>query len=280
MYCEVKVYFYNKLKNFPTKTEKLHTKYHREKLKIKHLQLSNAHTYHRSKCSVCSTYFCFRYPSKKHILCSEFRCTLGITLSYLLPIVLCIPTYVTITITKQEITEDEIKYILYHTDLSETFKTNKNLLRINFWIYAVFLKLLPCCLLTILNYWLIKTLFVTKNRKVVLRTYDCYALNERDKNETKRRVSNSEKHANCTTKMLVVVVFLFLITEFPQGIFALLIGLKGKEVFLECYQSYGELMDILALINGAVSFILYCSMNRMFRVTFGQLFKISLITFA
>ena len=32
-------------------------------------------------------------------------------------------------------------------------------------------------------------------------------------------------------------------------------------------------MDILALLNGAINFILYCAMSRQFRTTFGQLFK-------
>lgn len=77
--------------------------------------------------------------------------------------------------------------------------------------------------------------------------------------------------------MLVAVLFLFLITEFPQGIFGLLIGIRGKCFFLKCYQNLGELMDILALINGAINFILYCCMNRMFRITFGQVFRSSFI---
>lgn len=89
-----------------------------------------------------------------------------------------------------------------------------------------------------------------------------------DKKKTK-----SDKRADRTTKMLVAVLFLFLLTEFPQGIFGLIIGMKGRCVFLLCYQNFGEVMDILALLNGAINFILYCCMNRMFRATFGQLFK-------
>jgi hypothetical protein len=32
-------------------------------------------------------------------------------------------------------------------------------------------------------------------------------------------------------------------------------------------------MDILALINSAINFILYCAMSRQFRTTFNQLFR-------
>ncbi|RZC00588.1 7TM GPCR Srw and/or 7tm 1 domain containing protein, partial [Asbolus verrucosus] len=212
------------------------------------------------------------YPEKNHILCSERRCTLAIGLSYLLPVVLCAPTYFTFTITRQEITENNEKYILYHTDLNDVFKRDKTLLKINFWIYAVFIKLLPCCILTAISCWLIYTLFKAKKRKRILHGHDCHPLTQNGK-ETRRKASKAERRADRTTKMLVAVLFLFLVTEFPQGIFALLIGIKGKDLFLQCYQLYGEIMDILALINGAINFILYCCMNRMFRATFGQLFK-------
>jgi hypothetical protein len=151
------------------------------------------------------------------------------------------------------------------------FKANNTLLKINFWIYAVIIKLLPCCILTVISCWLIRTVFNAKKRKQVLWSYDCYPLTETG--TKKREVSKTERRADRTTKMLVAVLILFLITEFPQGIFAFLIGIKGKHLFLECYQLYGELMDILALINEAINFILYCFMNRMFRTTFGQVFK-------
>ena len=73
--------------------------------------------------------------------------------------------------------------------------------------------------------------------------------------------------------MLVAVLLLFLITEIPQGILGLLSGVLGDCFFRNCYHNFGEVMDILALINGAINFILYCSMSRQFRTTFGQLFK-------
>lgn len=215
--------------------------------------------------------FCFRYPEKNTILCSEGRCTLAIGISYLLPVILCAPAYFTITLSEQKIREDNQTFILYHTDLNEMFKNDKTLLKINFWIYAVFLKLLPCCILTVISCWLIYTLFKAKKRHKALRSYDCVPL--RENKETKKKASKAERRADRTTKMLLAVLFLFLITEFPQGIFGLFIGIQGKDLFLGCYQMYGEVMDILALINGAINFILYCCMNRMFRSTFGKLFK-------
>jgi len=83
--------------------------------------------------------------------------------------------------------------------------------------------------------------------------------------------SNARKNDR-TTRMMLAVLFLFLFTEFPQGILALLSGILGDVFFTNCYTQLGELMDILALINGATNFILYFFMNSQFRETFFRLF--------
>lgn len=145
---------------------------------------------------------------------------------------------------------------------------NDNYLVFNFWMYAVVIKLIPCCILTVISCWLIKTLFTAKKRKENLRNYNACVQDKDGK-----KVHKGERRADRTTKMLVAVLLLFLITEFPQGIFGLMIGMRGKCFFLKCYQNFGAIMDILALLNGSINFILYCCMNRNFRMHFGQLFK-------
>lgn len=69
-----------------------------------------------------------------------------------------------------------------------------------------------------------------------------------------------------TTRMLVAVLVLFLVTEIPQGVMALLSGLLGRQFFTRCYTNgMGEILDLLALLNSAINFLLYCSMSRQFR---------------
>lgn len=41
---------------------------------------------------------------------------------------------------------------------------------------------------------------------------------------------------------------------------------------LRCYVLFGEIVDLLALINAAIGFVLYGSMSKQFRVTFKSLF--------
>ncbi|CAG9854495.1 unnamed protein product [Phyllotreta striolata] len=229
--------------------------------------------------SICLTlslaiwrFLAIRYPEKNHTLCSESRCTLAICICYVLPLFLCIPSYYIFEISSIDIKENEQDFTLYHTDLKEELKSDKTLLKINFWLFAVLIKLLPCIILTIISVWLLRTLFNAKKRRQVLRGYDSFPLTVGGK-EVKRRSNKSERRSDRTTKMLIAVLLLFLITEFPQGMFALFVGIKGHDLFLTCYQRYGEVMDIMALTNGSINFILYCCMNRMFRTTFGQLFK-------
>ena len=68
--------------------------------------------------------------------------------------------------------------------------------------------------------------------------------------------------------MLVSVVILFIITELPQGILALLGAILDESFLKNCYGKLGDLMDIVALVNSAVNFVLYCCMSRQFRTTF------------
>ena len=57
-----------------------------------------------------------------------------------------------------------------------------------------------------------------------------------------------------------------------MGFFAAVIG---EEFFQNCYHKMGDFMDVMALINSAVNFILYCLMSKQFRKTFAEMLGIS-----
>ena len=48
----------------------------------------------------------------------------------------------------------------------------------------------------------------------------------------------------------------------------------GNEFFVFCYTPLGEVMDMLALTNCMLNFILYCTMSRQFRITFRKVFLV------
>lgn len=101
---------------------------------------------------------------------------------------------------------------------------NGSLYQINFWVHAVLIKLLPCVILTVISAWLIRALYRANSRKKALKGYSACPANTVvngngnvfTKKPTKR--SKAERRTDRTTKMLVAVLLLFLLTEFPQGI--------------------------------------------------------------
>lgn len=109
------------------------------------------------------------------------------------------------------------------------------------------------------------------------------ALSEASERKAKRlpsqqhtaRVRNMKlkKRMDRTSRIMIAVLLLFLATEFPQGILGLLSGVLGKCFFRTCYNLFGELMDMLALLNASLNFVFYCCMSKQFRVAFGQLFR-------
>ncbi|TGZ61892.1 hypothetical protein CRM22_007734 [Opisthorchis felineus] len=81
-----------------------------------------------------------------------------------------------------------------------------------------------------------------------------------------------EKSGSRMTRMLLTIVFLFVMAHLPQAILLFLNGVLGA-CFTECvYQPLGDLTDLLTLMNSVVNFILYCSMSQQFRTTFLKLF--------
>ncbi|KAM7356652.1 G-protein coupled receptor dmsr-1-like [Cochliomyia hominivorax] len=185
-------------------------------------------------------------------------------------------------------------YRLFHSDMA----LRNNTLRLGtLLIYSVLIKLIPCVALTVLSLRLITALLEVKRRRQMLRNQLLKAEEKSahsttmntlvppssapDGSQTVTLVSSSfalrkkidkAKQTDRTTQMLLAVLLLFLITEFPQGIMGLLNTILGEAFFMQCYLKLSDLMDVLALLNSSINFILYCSMSRQFRQTFVLLF--------
>ncbi|XP_034656962.1 uncharacterized protein LOC117894169 [Drosophila subobscura] len=178
-------------------------------------------------------------------------------------------------------------YRLYHSDLA---LHNASLQNATFLIYSVVIKLIPCIALTILSVRLILALLEAKQRRKKLTSKPLTPavasttngngsgkplVNGKSAERPRKnsKLLEKEKQTDRTTRMLLAVLLLFLITEFPQGIMGLMNALLGDAFFLQCYLRLSDLMDILALINSSINFILYCSMSKQFRTTFTLLFR-------
>ncbi|XP_054709025.1 G-protein coupled receptor dmsr-1-like [Uloborus diversus] len=193
------------------------------------------------------------FPASSNNLCSMPRAKYAIIATYVTCTIFCIPVYITFTVSKFKGTDGSV---MYRVDFSEIAQRHDKLLeKINFWLFSVITKLVPCVALTALSLGLIRVLYEANLRRQRL----------------KNRAENDRSHDR-TTRMLLAVLLLFLLTEFPAGLLALLSGILGSDFFNNVYLNFGETMDALALVNSAINFIIYCSMSRQFRDTFALLF--------
>ncbi|KAK9890767.1 hypothetical protein WA026_012112 [Henosepilachna vigintioctopunctata] len=140
--------------------------------------------------------------------------------------------------------------IIYLTDIpSNTAKV------MSFWVYSVVLKLVPCILLTHLSWKLIAILMETKKRKkVLLQT----VVNMKDINSANLLTNKKKKitQADRTSNMLLALLFLFLITEFPQAILGLLSAIL-EEFEKQCYRPLGKLILTFIHMNLVLTDLLF-----------------------
>ncbi|KAM7344726.1 G-protein coupled receptor dmsr-1 isoform 2-T2 [Cochliomyia hominivorax] len=218
-------------------------------------------------------YVAIRHP---HGACASFllsHCNESILLSFIISPIVCFPTLFVFKVKERMVADSDVP--LYHVDADKATK----LYRINFWIHSVIIKLLPCCILTVISFVLVKVLCEASKRKQKLKEYSnpnkgCSGSSAAQQQPClqKSRIPKCDRRTDRTTMLLVAVLILFLITEFPQGILGLLSGVLQKCFFNACYPPFGELMDLLALINAAIDFVLYGLMSKQFRTTFKSLF--------
>ena len=203
-------------------------------------------------------YIAIARPQNNEIWCSLDRTQYAVILIFICSIIFNIPNYIALTIT----THHRGNYTLYVVNFSELALKDDGLLKdLNFCIYSVVMKLLPCAALTWLSIALIQKLLEAAKRRAALM-----------QRNSSGRAAGAESQADRVTKMLLAILILFLISEVPQGIAGLLVIIPGYG-FLNCYMNLGDIMDMLVLFNSAVNFILYCSMSQQFRTAFNQLFE-------
>lgn len=223
--------------------------------------------------SICLTvtlavwrYIAVAHPQRNREWCSSERTWMAIAGAYFICPLICLPVYFTTeVVSKEEIlthdgnsmnfsdynaSEILINQTLWFVDHSETMKTNQLLSLLDFWVYSVVIKLIPCLTLTILSLRLILALMEAKKRRKTLtsttlvRTSDdkmmenTYEIKKSKKKSAK--VLDKERQTDRTTRMLLAVLLLFLLTEFPQGVLGLLSGILGSGFFRTCYIQLGK----------------------------------------
>ncbi|XP_061164130.1 sex peptide receptor-like [Saccostrea echinata] len=133
-----------------------------------------------------------------------------------------------------------------------------------FWFRAIFIHLVPCTVLVVINSVLIWTLRTAQKRRMQLLK------------QNKRSESMKLKDSNCTTLMLVCVVGLFLLVELPLGIIVILHliqnNFKLNFMSVETFNLLSLISNTFILLSYPLNFFIYCGMSRQFRETFMGMF--------
>jgi len=128
----------------------------------------------------------------------------------------------------------------------------------------VFIHLVPCCALVVLNALLVLTIRQAQKRRRQL-------LAQNRKSESRRLAEST-----VTTMMLVAVVGVFLLVEFPLAI--LVIVLMADNTFdldlmdARRRDTLEQLINMFILLSYPINFFIYCGMSQQFRDTFCGLF--------
>ncbi len=192
---------------------------------------------------------------------SVTRSKLTIMAVYISSVIILIPNYLSLEIKPLSNSGYGNNTTLYDVFPVNRFSSSGQVIMTsNLWIHAILVKMIPCALMSVFGLILVQTVSISHQRTKRLR--------KNSRPEFYR--SRSREHSR-TTKMMVIIIALFLITELPQGILALFSGLVPG-FFKAYYVPLGDAMDIIALINNAINFTLYCTMSKQFRRTFLQLF--------
>ncbi|XP_071110087.1 G-protein coupled receptor dmsr-1-like [Haliotis cracherodii] len=189
------------------------------------------------------------------------RARIAVVMIYVLSAVGLTPNYMTNKLTHSLNENNETIYHFENLGLGTS--DVKPVVLLNLWMYSLLAKLLPCILMVVyggLLVWTLKSKLRHKRRRL-----SCTSAT------MQRPLDNSR-----TTRMLLIVIVLFLITEFPQGIL-IIISVTSKGFFKNVYIPLGDLMDMVALINNGVNFVLYCAMSRDFRRTLMDLLKMAVM---
>ncbi|KAH7717445.1 Protein DMSR-6 [Aphelenchoides avenae] len=176
--------------------------------------------------------------------------------------VLCIPAICLHSIERVSL-PTETTSALYRINLSGVGPLQAcSLFKINLWLSGFFFKILPCAMMLIVTVALLRTLKQSKRCRTVL-------LADTRRSSSAGLMIPKER----TTKIIVVLLSAFLFTELPQGLLSVVNALFPHEIQWFVYLNFGELLDILSLINCNTCFVVYVATSPRYRMSLAKVIK-------
>ena len=176
---------------------------------------------------------------------------------YICSIMVLIPNYLTNKI--DENWDPTLNLTIYSIkDIKLGTNETKPLVLANVLTYSIVTKIVPCILMTVFSGSLLISLNLQGRQR------------RRRLSVTSNNIRRESRQAK-TTRMLLVVIILFLLTEFPHGILILFSAIV-PDFYTNVYLPLEDFMDLIALVNNAINFLLYCIMSTQFRSKFLQMY--------
>lgn len=131
--------------------------------------------------------------------------------------------------------------------------------QVNIGIQAAFGRFIPTVLLLIFTIFLMRVLREAYKRKKRLQS----------ENRSKMASEGHKNEHSQTTRMLLAVVILFFIVEFPHGILLAYVTIIDSH---EIYGYLGEVIDLVTIIAFSLNLLLYSTMSKQYRNLFFDIF--------
>ncbi|KAK8382421.1 hypothetical protein O3P69_015390 [Scylla paramamosain] len=132
-------------------------------------------------------------PHLNLVLCTLPRARLAVFIAYVISPILSVPNYLVYSI--HQYSDEYNNASLYHVDFSERSKAYDSLLqRINFWFHSVLIKIIPCLLLTVLIYHIIRAMYIAKRRKPVTTAAPCLPESSHVQSQAPRTPPSHQRH--------------------------------------------------------------------------------------
>ncbi|CAD6192563.1 unnamed protein product [Caenorhabditis auriculariae] len=179
------------------------------------------------------------------------KCRFSIAGIYALVLLLGIPLYFTSEV--RQVPENEGCAVRFpslknRTSYQLAFSSFPYLQTLNFWLFHLCSKIIPSVILCVMTFLILDQL--KKIRLLSAR----FASVERD------------KQYNRTTKIILIIMFIFIVVELPQGVLAVLSTMTTIHLLSEL----GDLTEMMTLLTSCIIFGLFCSMNGRIRSAFRE----------
>ena len=137
--------------------------------------------------------------------------------------VVLIPNYLTLAIASSAdpATNQTMYEVVTTSSQPNSTVVDAALSTVNFWIHALIIKLVPCVLMSLFGFLLVLT--VRRQRQRSRQLLRGTGAKNSGRTTIKCQPKTKAREGSHTTAMLVSVIVLFLITEFPQGVLALVL---------------------------------------------------------